>query len=217
MADVVRRPTFLQAEIERQRQQALSSLKVAAEDPESVAGLVIDRLIFGFHPYGLPGSGTAESLQSLTRADFVDFHKRYFVPNNALVAVVGDISAGGCDGRHREVLRRLGRRATCRKFAPIAPPEPTKRVIVIDRPDAVQTEIRVGHLGDAAQARRLRDARSGGEDSRRRGRQPAAAGAAQPAAAHLRRLGRSRRLQVLRRDRRRDRHADAPTPPRRCE
>ena len=72
MSDVVRRPTFLQAEIERQKQQALSSLRVAAEDPESVAGLVIDRLIFGFHPYGLPGSGTPESLQALTRADFVD-------------------------------------------------------------------------------------------------------------------------------------------------
>ena len=38
MSDVVRRPTFLQAEIDRQRQQALSSLKVAAGDPESVRG-----------------------------------------------------------------------------------------------------------------------------------------------------------------------------------
>ena len=62
MADVVRRPTFAPEEIERQRQQAMSSLKVAAEDPESVADRVIDRLIYGFHPYGLPGSGTAESL-----------------------------------------------------------------------------------------------------------------------------------------------------------
>jgi zinc protease len=92
MSDVVRRPTFLQEEIERQRQQALSGLKVAAEDPDSVAGMVIDRLIFGFHPYGMPGSGTAQSLQSLTRADFVDFHRTHFVPNNALVAVVGDVS-----------------------------------------------------------------------------------------------------------------------------
>ena len=37
MADVVQRPTFAPEEIERQRQQALSALKVAAEDPESVA------------------------------------------------------------------------------------------------------------------------------------------------------------------------------------
>jgi zinc protease len=146
MADVVRRPTFLQSEIDRQKQQALSALKVSSEDPDSVAGLVIDRLIFGFHPYGMPGSGTAASLQSLTRQDFVDFHARHFVPNNALVAVVGDIgSAEAMAG----IEKYFGdwRAGDLPDFAPMAPPEPTKRVIVIDRPDAVQTEIRVGHLG----------------------------------------------------------------------
>lgn len=145
MADVVRRPTFLSEEIERQRQQALSGLKVAAEDPDSVAGLVIDRLIFGFHPYGLPGAGTAESLQSLTRDDFVEFHRRHFVPNNALVAVVGDVT-------HADAMAGIERYFGDWKpgevpaFNPIAPPEPTRRVIVIDRPDAVQTEIRLGQL-----------------------------------------------------------------------
>ncbi|MDH4066704.1 MAG: insulinase family protein, partial [Acidobacteriota bacterium] len=145
MADVVRRPTFLQAEIDRQRQQALSGLKVAAEDPDSVAGQVIDRLIFGFHPYGMPGSGTPDSLASIARADFVDFHRRYFVPNNALVAVVGDISSAdalaGIDQHFGDWPR-----AELPAFDPIAPPQPTKRVIVIDRPDAVQTEIRVGQV-----------------------------------------------------------------------
>lgn len=145
MADVVRRPAFLQAEIDRQRQQALSGLKVAAEDPDAIAGLVIDRLIYGFHPYGLPGTGTAESLQSLTRKDFVDFHQKYFVPNNALLAVVGDItSAEAIAG----LQKHFGdwKPGEVPPFEPIAPPEPTRRVIVIDRPDAVQTEIRVGQL-----------------------------------------------------------------------
>jgi zinc protease len=111
MADVVRRPTFAPDEIERQRQQALSSLKVAAEDPDTLAAQIIDRLIYGFHPYGLPGSGTAESLSSLTRQDFVDFHRQFYVPNNALLAVVGDVS-------NAEALARrsaTGRRTTCRR------------------------------------------------------------------------------------------------------
>ncbi|MDP2388801.1 MAG: insulinase family protein, partial [Acidobacteriota bacterium] len=56
MADVVQRPTFAEDEIDRQRQQALSALKVSAEDPKAVAGRVIDRLIYGFHPYGMPGA-----------------------------------------------------------------------------------------------------------------------------------------------------------------
>jgi zinc protease len=146
MSDVVRRPTFAQEELDRQRQQALSGMKVSAEDPEAVANQVIDRLIYGFHPYGLPGTGTTESLSSITRQDLVDFHRQYYVPNNVLIAVVGDVSA---DEAMAGVTKVFGDwpQATVPAFQPTDPPQPTKRVIVIDKPDAVQTEIRVGQLG----------------------------------------------------------------------
>ena len=145
MADIVQRPTFAPEEVERQRQQALSALKVSADDPDAVAGQVIDRLIYGFHPYGLPGGGTVASLASLTRADFLDYHKKYFVPNNALIAVVGDIGAA-------EAMIGLEKHfggwqpGVVPAQSATEPPQPTKRVIVIDKKDAVQTEIRVGHL-----------------------------------------------------------------------
>jgi len=145
MADLVQRPTFAPEEIERQRQQALSALKVSAEDPGAVAGQVIDRLIYGFHPYGLPGNGTVRSLTSLTRADFVDFHRAYFVPNNALIAVVGDIAPD-------EAMKGVEKHFAAWKPGQVPamdvtdPPDATKRVIVIDKKDAVQTEIRVGHI-----------------------------------------------------------------------
>jgi zinc protease len=145
LSDVVQRPTFATEEIERQRQQAFSALKVAAEDPESVADRVIDRLIYGFHPYGMPGAGTPESLGGLTRADFVDFHRKYFVPNNALVAVVGDI-------KPNEAMAGLEKYFGGWKPGEVPaanvtePPDATRRVIVIDKKDAVQTEIRVGHI-----------------------------------------------------------------------
>lgn len=145
MSDVVQRPTFAADEIERQRQQALSALKVSAGDPEAVAGRIIDRLIYGFHPYGMPGGGTAASLASLTRADFVDFHRKYFVPNNALIAVVGDISAADAMAGLEKYFGSW-QPGVVPETAMTEPPQPTKRVIVIDKKDAVQTEIRVGHL-----------------------------------------------------------------------
>ncbi len=94
--------------------------------------MVIERLIYGFHPYGMPGAGTAESLQSLTREDFVDFHRRFFVPNNALVAVVGDISSADAMAGLEKYFGDW-KPGDLPPFAPIAPPEPTKRVIVIDQ------------------------------------------------------------------------------------
>lgn len=145
MGDVVRRPAFAAAEIERQRQQALSSLTVAADDPDTVASQLIDRLVFGFHPYGLPSGGTVQSLSSLTRQDFVDFHKAWFVPNNALIAIVGDVPP---DAAFQQVQRVFGdwAQGAVPAFAPMDPPPPVKRLVVVDKPGSVQTEIRAGHL-----------------------------------------------------------------------
>jgi zinc protease len=148
MSDVVRRPTFSQHELDRQRQQALSGMKVSETDPDSVADHVIDRLIYGFHPYGLPGNGTVESLSSITRQDILDFHQRHFLPNNALMAVVGDVDAEEAMAGLTKVFGDWPQ-GTPQAFTPIEPPQPAKRVIVIDRPDAVQTEIRIGQLGIA--------------------------------------------------------------------
>lgn len=146
MAEVIRHPTFAPEEINRQKQQALSSLKVSLDDPDNVADQVIDRLIYGFHPYGLPGSGTPETLASLTREDFVDFHRQFYLPNNALLAIVGDVSP---EEAMAGVEKAFGdwEPHEVPDFAPTAPPPPVKRVVVIDKPDAVQTEIRVGQLG----------------------------------------------------------------------
>ncbi len=145
VSDVAMRPTFAQNEIERQRQQAVSALKVSAEDPDSVAGQVIDRLIYGFHPYGMPGNGTAESLQSLTRQDFVDYHRKYFVPNNALIAVVGDISPADAMAGLEKYFGAW-KPGEVPAVSVTDPPDATRRIIVIDKKDSVQTEIRAGHI-----------------------------------------------------------------------
>jgi zinc protease len=146
LADVVRNPAFAEEEIERQKQQALSGLQVSANDPDYLASVVFDRLVYGFHPYGLPNSGTAETLGSLTRADLLDFHKRYFVPNNMILAIVGDVTSEEAFGAADRAFGKWPR-ADVPAVKPLEPPSPTRRVVVIDKPDAVQTEIRVGQLG----------------------------------------------------------------------
>jgi zinc protease len=146
LSDMVRHPGFTQAEIERQRQQTLSGLQVSLEDPEYVANSVFDRLVYGFHPYGLPDTGTPETIRSITRADLMAFHQRYFTPNNAILAIVGDVTAEEAFTMARKVFGDWERRdVTTEKF--VEPPAPTRRVVVVNKPDAVQTEVRVGHIG----------------------------------------------------------------------
>jgi zinc protease len=146
LSDMARRPAFAPEEIDRQRQQVLSSLRVNFEDPEFIANAVFDRLVYGFHPYGMPQSGTPETLASITRDDLVAYHRRTFVPNNAILAIVGDVTAEEAFQGVQKVLGDWERREVARPTF-VAPPDPTRRVIVINKPDAVQTEVRVGHLG----------------------------------------------------------------------
>jgi len=145
VSDVVRNPAFSPEEIGRQREQAISSLRVSSQDPAYVASVVFDRLVYGFHPYGQPGSGTPESLSNLTQDDLRAFHRRYFVPNNTILAIVGDVDAPEAFDAAEQVFGSWAR-GEVPVWKPIDPPAPTRRLVVIDKPDAVQTEIRVGQL-----------------------------------------------------------------------
>jgi predicted Zn-dependent peptidase len=145
LADVVRNPAFAPEEIDRQKQQVTSSLQVNDNDPDYVASVLFDRLVYGFHPYGLPSSGTSATLERITREDLQAFHKRYFVPNHMILAIVGDVTGDEAFAAAERVFGRWPR-ADVAVPKPIDPPPPTRRVIVVDKPDAVQTEIRMGML-----------------------------------------------------------------------
>jgi zinc protease len=146
VSEIARTPAFAQDEIERQRQQVLSGLKVSYDDPDYLAGVVFDRLVFGFNPYGRPGTGTPETLASITRDDLVAFHTRWFGANNAILAIVGDTTP---DEAFAGAERAFGTwaRVEVADMKPLDPPPPTRRVVIVDRPGAVQTEIRVGNIG----------------------------------------------------------------------
>lgn len=146
VSEVARMPAFAPEEIERQRQQMLSAMKVSYEDPEYLAGTVFDRLVYGFHPYGKPDSGTPASLSSLTRDDLVAFHKRWFGANNAVLAIVGDVTPEQAFAMAEKTFGNWAKAEVSAATLGEVPP-PTRRVVVVDRPGAVQTEIRVGNIG----------------------------------------------------------------------
>ena len=146
MADIVRNPAFALEELERQKQQALSGLQVSRTDAAYVASSVFERLVFGFHPYGQPGTGTPETLARITRADLQAYHKAWFVPNNMLLAIVGDVTSDEALATAERVFGKWARVDLPALNVPEPPPS-TRRVIVVDMPGAVQTEVRVGQIG----------------------------------------------------------------------
>jgi len=145
VADIARNPSFAPVEIERQRQQVLSGLQVSYDDPSYLAGVVFGRLVYGFHPYGMPYNGTPRSVVGLTRDDLLVFHETYYAPNNALLGIVGDIDPEAAFAAAERVFGDWERKALPPPLT-VEIPQPTRRVVVIDKPGSVQTAIRVGHV-----------------------------------------------------------------------
>ncbi len=158
LADVVRRPTFDNSEFERVRAQWLARIEQEKARPQTAALRVMPTLLYGkAHAYAIPftGSGTTESIVSLTRDDLLGFHRGWLQPESARVVVVGDTTL-------KEVVPQLEARFGDWKNAPDAPRLPAlttatrpaaSRVFLIDQPGAVQSNIYVGQLvpptGDA--------------------------------------------------------------------
>lgn len=145
MTGIVMHPAFASEEIERLRQQSLSSLSADMEDPDFIADAVFERVVYGSHPYGHLAGGTLTSIPRINREHLTAFHDTYYVPNISTLAIVGDLSA---NESFRLAEQWFG--SWQQKVVPKASLEQTpelmgRHIVIVDKPDAVQTEVRVGH------------------------------------------------------------------------
>jgi len=105
LAEVLLTPTFPDDELKRKAAQIQAAIKRSEEDPGTVAGRALAKLVFPSHPYGVPVEGTVESVGKLTRDDVVRFHRGYVRPDTTIIAVVGAVTV---DEARREIVARFG-------------------------------------------------------------------------------------------------------------
>ena len=144
VTDLVMRPQFLPEEIERLRQQRLSSLVASLQDPNFVADAVFSAALYGDHPYAHPADGTPRSVEMITREDIVAFHDTYFSPDNSSVIVVGAVSTGEAFELAESWFGSWEARNPPQADLQAVEVGEERRIIVIDNPSSVQTEIRIG-------------------------------------------------------------------------
>jgi zinc protease len=149
LADIAIHPVFAPAEVERQRQQTLSALEVVRADPAYVADNVFRQVIFSGTAYGHPSDGYPEAVRRMTPQDLRRFHAAHYQPAAAVLAVVGDIAAEEAFQRAERFFGNWeGKSDAGPQDARVKPPRPfvDRQVLVVDKLDAVQTEIRIGNL-----------------------------------------------------------------------
>ena len=85
-------PRFDPEPVERIRSQLLAVLRQNEEDPDTIAGRTLNRILFPDHTYGRPASGDSESIKSITREDLGKYASAYLARGNLKIGVVGDIT-----------------------------------------------------------------------------------------------------------------------------
>jgi zinc protease len=152
LADVALRPSMPPEEIERQRAQRSASLVQMRDEPGTVATTAMSAALYGpKHPYGFPEIGTEGSIKAVTRDDLQAFWKQAFVPNNAALIVAGQISLDEVKALAEKAFGTWPRGAIA--TPPAAEPAGTKaRLVLVDKPGAPQSELRVATVGAARSA-----------------------------------------------------------------
>ena len=151
VADVVQNPTFPEEEITRLRTERLTSLRRMRDDPTALAGRVASGLIYGRETsYGHPLSGTEDALAALSRDDMVGFFAGNYSPDNATLAVVGDISLEEVTKLAEEHLgnwKARGQMADTLTEAINGSKPASTTLYLMDKPGAAQSVIRFGLTG----------------------------------------------------------------------
>jgi zinc protease len=152
LADVVQNPAFRKEDVERVRVLLLTGLAQKRASIGALAGDEAARVLFGDeHPWGKPSGGTPESVAAVSPEELAKFHDAWWVPNNAVISVSGDVKPG-------EIVKLLDAKFAAWKPRPLpalklpALPKLDRRSIdALEKPNATQSQVWVvGHLFKAS-------------------------------------------------------------------
>jgi zinc protease len=131
----------------QQRGRLLSTIDDNARQPQYRARQAFRRLVYGKHPLGRPALGTRQSVSGLTPADCRAFHRRVFVPNNTVVAVVGDFDSGAVVAEVKRLTAGWNKAALEKPKPPKIPKVKAFTRKIITMPEAAQLHVFLGHVG----------------------------------------------------------------------
>jgi zinc protease len=147
MGDIILHPDFPGNELERKKKERLTIITQWHDNPSSIAGIALNKYLYGNHPYGRIYLGDEKSINSFSTDDLKKFYNEYFKSNNAFVVAVGDIKK---DDLKTKLENLLGKWQSGNvKDVSVAEPEQVKKRIIylIDKPGSAQSVIYIGRIG----------------------------------------------------------------------
>ena len=144
LSEVLTQPAFTQEDFDRIIAQNMSNLAALPSDASSMSNNVSSVVNYGKnHPYG--EITTEETLGNITLADVEAFYEKNFIPNNAYLVVVGDVTRSDVKGYVSEYFEQWQKGADQKKNDYVAPKTKGNNVYFVNKPGAVQSVINITH------------------------------------------------------------------------
>ncbi|MFN2483878.1 MAG: M16 family metallopeptidase [Candidatus Limnocylindria bacterium] len=148
LTEMVREPRMDSGEFERLRAERLADILQAHADPRTLADEAFLRFVFDeTTAYRRPAAGTTETVEALVLDDVRTFHERHYAPSNAHLILSGRFDAAALVSAAERLLGDWSVEGSGHRPIAAAASSTTRRVVVVDRPGSVQSELRVGHIG----------------------------------------------------------------------
>jgi zinc protease len=142
--EIIAAPTFPEADLERTRDERLTSLLQHRDRPSYAANVAFHRILYGTHPYGNDPNGSEASLRAMQRQEVLEFYRALYRPSLATLIVVGDVSPSSLLPRLERAFGGWHGEARADVDLPPVPALNERRVYLVDKPAAPQSEIRIG-------------------------------------------------------------------------
>lgn len=146
LAEILMEPAFDPRELERRRGEVLGAIRRRQDDPGSLVRHRFLERLYGAHPYHAPHDGDARTVARLTDGDLRSFHARYYRPDGAVLAIVGDVDPP----QALSIAERVFGPWASSPAAPFHPPpveaSEAAGLVVIPKPGLAQTVLRLGNL-----------------------------------------------------------------------
>lgn len=147
ISEIITRPSFNSNEIEKEKEKIISELRSQLENPSYIANQFFNKILFNGTPYSYSIQGTIKSLESISARQVRNHYKTYFIPNETIIFLYGDINKDDAASLIKNHFSKWQKGKSIHFEKSSAENINELKIVLVDKPGLTQAQIRAGSLG----------------------------------------------------------------------
>ena len=145
-SEVLTQPLFSNSEINRLKTQTLAGIQNSVDHPSYLANVAFSSYLYGAHPYGKRSEGSSKDVKSIKKKNIIRFYRKYYRPNNAILAVIGKFDESIVDQLESGLKNWTAQKIEKENFPKLNMAD-SLQLQLVNKPGLKQSQIRIGEIG----------------------------------------------------------------------